>query len=165
VVSLDGKRRPTKVDRKPKAPTKPELKPEAPQAEPTPAVVDAEVVADAEAESYAPPQRFSQYHTYTRGRGRKGESYVDIGAYIDRVEDIAAFVWTGGCGGDLDRDTPLVAADLPEVLDPLSQECDWYDDAKLAGELADRLAAVLPRLHELQLLLSHRASGEGERQT
>jgi hypothetical protein len=116
-----------------------------------------------------PADRFSE-HCVTPYRSRKKPPVPSLSWYIQDVEDIAATIRDeDGFGIDIDRRRPLVAADLPDLLHPLDAwNCEGsqrvYDDAHVAADLAARLDAVLPRLHELQALLvarSVRAPGDG----
>jgi hypothetical protein len=80
----------------------------------------------------------------------------NIEDYIDSVADI------GVCSGEfakrsIDTETPLVAADLPEILWG-SWNTGEYDDHEVAARLADKLTAVLPRIEELRDLLRARAT-------
>jgi hypothetical protein len=80
------------------------------------------------------------------------EDYIDNVAYI------------GVCSGEfvnrsIDTETPLLAADLPEILWG-SWNTGEYNDCEVAAELADRLTAVLPRIEELRDLLRARADHE-----
>jgi ParB-like chromosome segregation protein Spo0J len=83
-------------------------------------------------------------------RDRLGdEGYIEH--YVDDVADITLCSETS-----IDTGTPLVAADLPEILWG-SCNVGEYNDAQVAAELADKLTAVLPRIAELRDLLRARA--------
>jgi hypothetical protein len=86
-------------------------------------------------------------------------SYVE--RYVDSIADIALSSET-----DIDTETPLTAGDLPEILGrDNTYGATEYNDARVAIELADKLAAALPRIEELRDLLYERGrtAGSGDR--